>query len=126
VSRKIGITEEQLCDLPRFENSAPFSDEEKLVLRLAVSLTRTPTDVCKELYGELRKRFSERGLVELMRLFAGRITERDLIARLPSNLRGFRKVCFVPCQRDDLGTASSQLAQARYFGISNDRAIHSW
>jgi alkylhydroperoxidase family enzyme len=65
VSRKIGITEEQLRDLSQFENSAHFSSEEKLVLRLAVSLTRTPSEVCDELFGELRKRFSERELVEL-------------------------------------------------------------
>jgi hypothetical protein len=65
VSGQIGITEEQLSDLSRFENSAHFSDKEKLVLHLAVSLTRTPSDVCDEFYGELRKRFSERELVEL-------------------------------------------------------------
>jgi len=65
VNRKIGITEEQLSDLSRFENSAHFSNEEKLVLRLAVSLTRTPSDVCDEFYGELRRRSSERELVEL-------------------------------------------------------------
>lgn len=65
MSRKVGIREEQLSDLPRFETSPHFSDEEKLVLGLAVSLTRTPSDVCDELYGQLRKRFSERELVEL-------------------------------------------------------------
>jgi hypothetical protein len=63
VSRKIGITEEQLSDLSRFENSAYFSNKEKLVLRLAVTLTRTPSDVCDEFYGELRRRSSERELV---------------------------------------------------------------
>jgi alkylhydroperoxidase family enzyme len=65
VSRKVGITEEQLRDLSQFEESPHFSGEEKLVLRLAVSLTRTPSDVGDELYGELRGRFSERELVEL-------------------------------------------------------------
>jgi alkylhydroperoxidase family enzyme len=65
VSRKAGITEEQLSDLSKFENSPHFSNEEKLVLRLAVSLTRTPSDACDELYAELRRRFSERELVEL-------------------------------------------------------------
>jgi alkylhydroperoxidase family enzyme len=65
VSRKIGITEEQLRDLSQFEASARFSSEEKLALRLAVSLTRIPSDVCDELYGALRARFSERQLVEL-------------------------------------------------------------
>jgi alkylhydroperoxidase family enzyme len=61
----MGITEEQLRELPRFEESIHFSDEEKLVLRLAVSLTRTPSDVCDELYGELSRRFSQREMVEL-------------------------------------------------------------
>jgi len=65
VGRKVGITEEQLRDLSQFENRRHFTNEEKLVLRLAVSLTRTPSDVCDDLYGELRKRFSERELVEL-------------------------------------------------------------
>jgi alkylhydroperoxidase family enzyme len=65
VSRKTGITDEQLGDLSQFEDSPHFSNEERLVLRLAVSLTRTPSDVCDELYGELRRRFSERELVEL-------------------------------------------------------------
>ena len=65
MSRKAGITEEQLGDLSQFEKSPHFSDEEKLVLRLAISLTRTPSDVCDELYGELKRRFSERELVEL-------------------------------------------------------------
>jgi len=65
VSRKIGITEEQLTDLSRFEESPHFSNDEKLVLRLAVSLTRTPSDVSDELYAELTRRFSERELVEL-------------------------------------------------------------
>ncbi len=65
MSRRIGITEEQLSDLSRFEVSVHFSTEERLVLRLAVSLTRTPSDVCDELYRELRERFTERELVEL-------------------------------------------------------------
>jgi alkylhydroperoxidase family enzyme len=65
VSRKVGITEEQLCDLSQFENSPHFNSEEKVVLRLAVSLSRTPSEVSNELYGELRGRFSERELVEL-------------------------------------------------------------
>jgi alkylhydroperoxidase family enzyme len=65
VSRKVGVTEEQLADLAQFESSAHFNEREKLVLRLAVALTRTPTDVSDELYAALRRQFSERELVEL-------------------------------------------------------------
>ena len=65
MSRKIGITEEQVADLSRFEASAHFNEDEKLVLRLAVALTRTPSDVSDELFTALRNRFSETELVEL-------------------------------------------------------------
>jgi len=65
VSRKTGITEEQLGDLSRFEASAHFNEDEKLVLRLAVALTRTPSDVSDDLFATLRNRFSEVELVEL-------------------------------------------------------------
>jgi alkylhydroperoxidase family enzyme len=65
VSRQKGIREEQLRDLARFEASANFDEDERLVLNLAVALTRTPSDVSDELYRRLRKRFSECELVEL-------------------------------------------------------------
>jgi alkylhydroperoxidase family enzyme len=65
VGRKAGITEDQLHDLAQFESSAHFSGREKLVLRLAASLTRTPAEVPDELFATLRVVFSERELVEL-------------------------------------------------------------
>lgn len=52
-------------DLSRFESSAHFGEDERLVLRLAVALTRTPSDVPDDLFSALRNRFSERELVEL-------------------------------------------------------------
>ena len=52
-------------DLLRFEDSAHFDDDERLVLRLTVALTRTPSDVSDGLFAALRSRFSERELVEL-------------------------------------------------------------
>jgi alkylhydroperoxidase family enzyme len=65
VSRKLGITEEQLRSLPDFERSPHFNEDEKLVLRLTVQLTRTPANVDDPLYEALRRRFSERELVDL-------------------------------------------------------------
>lgn len=70
MGRKTGATEEQLRDLPSFETSPHFSEDEKLVLRLAVELTRTPSNVCDALYDALRNRFSERELVELTGVIA--------------------------------------------------------
>lgn len=54
-----------MLGLASFEASPHFADDEKLVLRLAVQLTRTPADVDDSLYAALRSRFSERELVEL-------------------------------------------------------------
>lgn len=65
MSRKTGITEEQLRAIADFEVSLHFTDDQKLVLRLAVELTRTPANVADSLYEALRGRFSERQLVEL-------------------------------------------------------------
>jgi alkylhydroperoxidase family enzyme len=65
VSRKLGINEDQLHDLARFESSRHFSTQEKLVLELASALTRTPADVSDELFVRLRDEFSELQLVEL-------------------------------------------------------------
>lgn len=52
-------------DLARFEESPHFDEDEKLVLRLAAEMTRTPANVCDKLYEDLRRRFSETELVEL-------------------------------------------------------------
>ncbi len=57
-----GITEEQLRELPDFEQSGAFSLLEKLVLAYAVAMTRTLTD---ELFAALREHFDEAQLVEL-------------------------------------------------------------
>lgn len=61
----MGITEEQLRDLAQFDGSPHFNQEEKMVLRLAVELTRTPSEVSDDFFAALRSRFSERQLVEL-------------------------------------------------------------
>jgi alkylhydroperoxidase family enzyme len=65
VSRKAGVTEAQLRDLPVYRDSAAFSPLEKLVLDYAVTMTRTPVDVPDALFAALRQHFDEAELVEL-------------------------------------------------------------
>lgn len=65
VSRGEGVTEEQLRELPNFEQSEVFSPLEKLVLGYAAAVTRTPTEVTDGLFGALREHLSEPQLVEL-------------------------------------------------------------
>jgi 4-carboxymuconolactone decarboxylase len=65
VSRKAGVTEEQLMALADFESSSAFREREKLVLRYAVGMTLTPVEVSDELFAELGRHFDNRQLVEL-------------------------------------------------------------
>jgi alkylhydroperoxidase family enzyme len=66
ISSKAGVTEEQLRALPQHSTSDLFSDDEKLVLDLAVGMTRTPVDVPDELLERLCARFDEAQVVELV------------------------------------------------------------
>lgn len=65
MGRALGITDEQLADLPRFAESAAFSELEKLALRYAQAITATPVEVPEELFAALRKHFDEGQMVEL-------------------------------------------------------------
>ena len=70
MGRKAGVTEEQLRDLRQFETSVHFNEDEKLVLRLAKALTRTPSNVSDDPFTDLQTRFSESELVELSAVIA--------------------------------------------------------
>jgi alkylhydroperoxidase family enzyme len=65
VGRKAGVTEAKLMALREYEDSPEFSSIEKLVIRYAVEMTRTPVDVPDELFLELKRNFSDRQIVEL-------------------------------------------------------------
>jgi alkylhydroperoxidase family enzyme len=65
VGRSQGITDQQLLDLPTYQESPAFSELEKLVLRYAVAMTHTPVEVSDELFAELRNNFEPRQMVEL-------------------------------------------------------------
>jgi 4-carboxymuconolactone decarboxylase len=65
VSRKQGVTEQQLRELGDFETSTAFNELEKLVLRYATAMTQTPVEVPDELFNALRQRLNPRQMVEL-------------------------------------------------------------
>lgn len=64
-ARAHGVTEAQLRDLHRFETSDAFSERERLALRYAVAMTRTPVDVPDALFDDLEATLDEAALVEL-------------------------------------------------------------
>lgn len=59
-----------MLDLVDFETSAAFTDDERLVLRLARAMTVTPARVDDNLWISLRIRFDEPQLVELASVIA--------------------------------------------------------
>jgi AhpD family alkylhydroperoxidase len=65
LAQRSGASEDQLRELASWRDSAQFSDVERLVLEYAEAMTRTPVEVTDELFGELRKHFDERQMVEL-------------------------------------------------------------
>jgi AhpD family alkylhydroperoxidase len=69
-ARRAGISDRQVLDLHRYAESEHFDDTERLVLDLAVGMTRTPVQVGDGLFAALRERFDEAQIVELVNLVA--------------------------------------------------------
>jgi alkylhydroperoxidase family enzyme len=61
----MGVTEEQLRDMSRYRESPAFDDQERLVIDLAVEMTKAPVSLPADLKERLRERFDEAQLVEL-------------------------------------------------------------
>jgi alkylhydroperoxidase family enzyme len=61
----MGVTEQQLLELSRYQTSDAFDDLERAALDLAVAMARTPTEIPSELAQRLRKDLDEAQLVEL-------------------------------------------------------------
>ena len=59
------MSEAQLRELSRYRESDAYSETERLVLELAVEMTKTPVDIPPELLERLRACFDEGQLVEL-------------------------------------------------------------
>lgn len=65
MGREMGVTEEQIHDLPCYRESPAFSEDERMVLDLAVEMARTPVEIPPDLLERLNRRFRESQLVEL-------------------------------------------------------------
>lgn len=60
-----GLRPEQILELHRFEDSAAFTDVEKVVLRYATAVSSTPAIVPAELRDEVEGHLGKAGLAEL-------------------------------------------------------------
>jgi alkylhydroperoxidase family enzyme len=66
LARRHGWSNEQIKDLPNFEQRGDFGDKEKVALRLAERVTRDAHTVDDQLWTELRRHFDEGEVVELL------------------------------------------------------------
>jgi len=65
ISRRWGLTDEEILALPGYQASPLFSELDKLVLDYAVGMTRTPAGVPGELFDKLRRHLDDGQIVEL-------------------------------------------------------------
>ena len=65
MSRQLGVTDEKLAALHEYDEVAVFAEVEKLVLRYATAMTKTPVDVHDADFDALRVYFNDKQLVEL-------------------------------------------------------------
>jgi 4-carboxymuconolactone decarboxylase len=98
ISRRWGLSDEELLALPSYQTSPLFSDLDKLVLDYAVGMTRTPVDVPDAVFDRLREHFDEAQLVELTHLIALENLRGRFNLALGVGSAGFSEgmVCAVP------------------------------
>lgn len=98
IARRWGMTDEELLALADYQNAACFSDVDKLILRYASAISRTPVEVSDELFDALRAHFDAAQLVGLTHVITlGNLRARFNIA-LDIGSSGFSgdRVCALP------------------------------
>jgi AhpD family alkylhydroperoxidase len=70
ISAEAGVSEEELRELPRYQQSPRFTEIEKLVLDYATGMSRSPVDVPDMLFDRLHDHLDEAQLVELTNIIA--------------------------------------------------------
>jgi AhpD family alkylhydroperoxidase len=65
ISRKAGVTEEQLRNLHAYRDHPAFSQQERLVLEYAEALCQTPVSIPDELFARMKEQFTDEQIVEL-------------------------------------------------------------
>jgi AhpD family alkylhydroperoxidase len=70
ISRRWGLTDEELLALSSYRTSPLFTDLDRLVLDYAVGMSQTPVEVPDALFAKLRRHFDDAQLVELTHVIA--------------------------------------------------------
>jgi AhpD family alkylhydroperoxidase len=98
IARRWGLTDEELLALGADQNASCFSEKDKLILRYATAMSRTPVEVSDELFDALRAHFDTAQLVGLTHVITlGNMRARFNVA-LGIGSSGFSagRVCALP------------------------------
>ena len=101
MSRELGITEEQLQELPNYENSSLFSSEEKAVLKYADAMTSNPAKVPDNVYEKIRSIFNESQIIELTSAIAWENYRARFDHALKVESQGYSEGAFCPLPVDN-------------------------
>jgi 4-carboxymuconolactone decarboxylase len=82
--------------LADFESSPALSELEKLVVRYAAAMTRTPVEVPEPLFDTLKRHFNERQLVELTSSIAWENYRARFDHAFGIEAEGFSEAAFCP------------------------------
>lgn len=103
-SEKMGVPEEQLRALPDYEHSALFSEEERVVLRYADAMTRTPVYVPAALFDTLKARYADRQILEVTAAIAWENFHARVNHALDLEAEGVAsQVCLIPAPEEITG-----------------------
>jgi AhpD family alkylhydroperoxidase len=99
ISRRWGLTDQEILALPGYQASPLFSELDKLVLDYAVGMSRTPADVPGELFGRLRQHLGDSQIVELTHHIAMENMRGRFNLALGIGPAGFSEgmACAMPC-----------------------------
>ena len=96
MGRKHGLTDEKLMALADYETSSALTPLEKLTIRYAVEMTKTPVEVSGELFAELKRHFNDRQIAELTSGIAWENYRARFNHALGVESEGFSKGNFCP------------------------------
>jgi AhpD family alkylhydroperoxidase len=95
-STRQGVDPVKLRDVPRWRDSAVYTDLERAVMEYAEAMTSTPLTVTDEMVEGLRRRLDDAQLVELTMMAAVENTRSRFNSALGLTSQGFKDRCEIP------------------------------
>lgn len=111
ICRNSGLSDDELLALPRYRDSALFTEREKTALDYAVGVMRTPVEVTDELFARMTEHFTDKQIVEITALLT--VVNLDRFnAAFGIGSAGFSEgmVCVPPDKPVRAGTAQGENA----------------